>query len=177
MNDEQIAAEGAKRFAAQFLGFIKAAELLGEVGSIKQAGDEAQTRLDALKTQEADTAAKIEADKVAAAEHLKSVNAEIESNKDAAANHIANRTAEAETIVSAAQTKAQQTMAEAQASAGRIVDDANQAVASVKNRLGELSNMINDRTNEIAALDVTIVTRQQTLDGINAQIAALRAKF
>lgn len=177
MTDRQAIFDSAKKFAVQFPGLIQAIEMFEQVSSIDGAFAEAKARLDSAKADLVQVLADIEANKAASAQLVADAQALAASTTAAAEEHIRNRLAASDAQVEQARAHAADIAAQARVDADRIVADANNAIAAAKARMADLSGQIADKTAELERVTADCKQASETLDGINAHIAAVKAKF
>lgn len=171
------AGEDAERIAAMFQGLGALSVELKRVGSLQQAADEAQGRIDQRKG-DLDAANQEVADRVAAGE-------EASRQLDATRAAIARERAEADAAKRAAEIAAADAVTAAKTEAEQIVTDAKtkaeaQAVAIARRAAADLRATTDELVQKQgllrAAIDAT-TEAQSRLDAINAQIADLKARF
>lgn len=149
MSDIDQVVRDAQKFAAQFAGFIKAAEAFAGVASIEQAEAEALTRL-AVARQAIDQAS-LEGDRVVAdAQHR------------------------AEELVAAGEASRLATMAEAEAIARAASQAADQLKAGAAT---DIAGHRAAAAAELAAIGDQIAAAKLELDGLAEQLAARRASL
>lgn len=156
----------AKKFAAQFSGFLKACEMLGKIENIEKAAKEAQGRLDALRRDEQEMADKQA--KALAAERAKIVAA-VERDRQ-----------QAKEILEAARNEAQRIKLGAQQEAEReavgIIEQAKQLAADAQTTLNGLQAQMQSVRGTMGDLQNSINERKQELVDINNQIREATGK-
>lgn len=171
------AGEDAERLAAMFSGLAGVAAELKRVGSLQQAADEAQGRIDKIKTEAFSRAAELEAQVVAAEKRLAGLKEEGAAADRAMAEANASRSkllasaiTEANEIVRLAKEKAAQIASEAVKEAGQHRDATEAALASVKRETA---------VQEAALVDLNahLASRQSALDDITAKLADLKSRL
>ncbi len=177
MNDKQQIRADARKFGAQFGGFMKLAELMGQAGDAEQFAQEAQQRLDKIKAEEAailnqrgDDRIKMESE---IADLRKAAQAEIAQKTQDAGALLVDAKARAESIVAAAQESAAAMLSSATAEAQGIVH----AVDVQRAKLETLSADIATKQSELSDLSATVTEKTAQLASITQQLADLKAKF
>jgi len=177
MSDAQRLFDDARKFAAQFAGLIKAAELFGAVASIDQATSEANARLAAARSAEAEYAntRKIV---LAQAEH------DVELLKAHGSALLAQKTREAAETIADAQRQADAIIVQAKRDAEATGQRAKQAAAQDEMRAAKarddhasLVQAIAKRQMDLAALDQSHADLTRQHQDIKAALAALKAKL
>lgn len=153
MSDEQDFWRDAQKFAAQFSGFVKGAQMFGELGSFKQAVEEAKAERERLLGE------------------CEAVRGDIEAAKSEAAKIREQAGTDAKSAVEAAKSQARQLLSAAQ----QEVASAKAAVDGHKNEIGRLLTEIDTKTRKIVDLDALIGQRKDDLEEIKRKHAEFRA--
>lgn len=166
-----------QKFSKQFPGLIEAIQYIGEIGSLDQAADETQARLDKLRAEEAEWPGKMEAhraeiERVSVDSHAAAVSAAGEISSEAEKTMAA-----AAALMEDARRQAEATIAAARGDAEQVVSDAKAATASVKQELANIKKASSDARSLLSDLESEIANRQSVLDNINAGIAELKARL
>jgi len=175
MSDEIFAS--AQKFAAQFGGFLKAAEQWEKVASIDRAADEAQARLDRLRAEEEEAIKAREKRRIAregeAAGHYEKLDAMTAASKGESERIIAAARVEAARIVAAAAPEASARREKAEADAAAAQERADALARSE----AECRSRQTQAQAELAAVEAQVVERQAKLAELNEHIAELKRKF
>ena len=155
-SDDDAVFESAKRFAVQFSGFVKAAELWESVSSVKKARDEAQSRLDNIskEVQRIEATANDKAAKI-----LQQAAAELRDAQAKADAIIAKTKAYAETYTRQAQADAAKskddaaTYSAAAAEARATLDELNKTIAAQRSLKNQLETEVSSAHGKL--LDMT----------------------
>lgn len=178
MGSKLEAWNAAQRFAAQWGDFMRAMETVRDMGSMEQAGDEAQRRLDKLRAEEKEIEAGI-AEAKGIAENI------VQDAERGAANVWAKADAERR----GAEERAKEMMAEAEKMAHHTreyiiptmtlnaKEKAQKIEQDMHNGLRVARQQLEEMEGRIAELDTAIADKSALLVNIQGQIAALQAKF
>jgi chromosome segregation ATPase len=150
----------AKKFAAQFGAFMRAAEMLGHIQSLDRATAEAQSRLDTIRREETQLNEKREAELREARARI--VGA-IEKDKQEAKNILDEAQRNAHRITQAAEQ-------EAKALAKGIKDQAEKAAADAGVELRTTQQQVQQLRSTIGSLQESINERRQQLTDLTDQI-------
>ena len=175
--DMQRIFEDARKFSAQYAGFIKAAEVMGSLGSIEQAVAEAQQRLKAAR----DAEEKAAHDSMAAGA-ARQLYHDGEMKRFEA--ELAAKRREAEQMGAAARAEERSIIDNAHRAAENIKMDVNQSVMAVaadvqshRNKLQETEADIADRQIELVELDRQAQQKRAKLQEIADEHARFLAKI
>jgi chromosome segregation ATPase len=158
-NSEQEAAANIRKFLGGLKGLLALEPGLESLGSVKQATNEAKSRLTKLQGEEAELTRRLTA-----------ALAGIEEATEKAERSVAHGVSAANEIRRSAQVEADRLALETKEGADRIVADARSRAADMDAALANKRAVLNDMNKEIAAA-------QARLDNINRQLADLRAKL
>lgn len=177
MNDSQLVMEHARKFAAQFSGFLKACEIIGNAGALEQLADEAQRRYDDLAAKVDELAGKHRAADeklVSAAATLDEANARAALIKKIAAAEAdevrARATAHIENAKVLSDGERKTTEAQAAAAARQIIADTHAS-------LEDVTSQVAAQREALAALDNAVATRTASLEQLNQERSALLRKL
>lgn len=173
MNDSQLVMEHARKFAAQFQGFLKACEIIGNTGALEQLADEAQKRYDDIAGKADELAARHSAadEKFALATGaLDQASMQAALIKKIASDESKEIRAEAMSFMQDARTvivrERDDAMSAARASAVKLIADTQASLADVKAEVAA-------QQEALAALNSAIVSRTAVLDGLKQEQSAL----
>ena len=177
MSDETEMLASAKKFAAQFKGFMTAIEYIGGIGSIENAITEAKRKLAAVKAEEAGIV-----DARAAAQEA--AMRQLDEARNAAGREITAMRAQKEELAAAADRERVRLAEQSAASAAAIVADAqrqaSETIAAVKPtqiELDRLRDMVRTHKESHEKLTKEVDDAKARRDDILGHIAALRSKF
>lgn len=176
MTPTQEAWEGARRFAAQFSGMIKAMERLQDISSVEQAVEEKRTLLDQATVQHRKFMDSAAAEKTAALADVEKAKQEATSLRVANEGETAKAKAEIDKLFQTANEQAANIVSTASAKAEKIVSDAAASVQATEHQRGILAQQIADLNSQIGELSATRDKRRGELDAVNRQIASLADK-
>lgn len=177
MNDEQKVFESGRLFAAKMGDFLKATEIMGRIGNVKQAIMEAESRLRRLQNEASKMQFELEAARTvqedarliiakANAEGrdiVMKARAETSAAHDTATKIVDEAVAEAERIKEAARRGAH--------------DDAKRALKEYDEKFEVASKKVKARATELDELTDKIAERKRTLDTFNAALKAVKDKI
>lgn len=173
MTDEQLVAEHARKFAAQFEGFLKACEIIGRGGALGQLADEAQKRYDELAAKADELAAKhAAADERLAAAKIAVDQAQSQAGiiKAAADGEAGAARKEAMSVLEDARTIIAQERAaaleSANASAVRLIADTHAS-------LEDVTAQVAARREALDALNNAVVSQAASLERLKQERSAL----
>jgi chromosome segregation ATPase len=177
MSDEEEVLQSARKFASQFSGFMKAAEIIGRTATLGAAADEVQARLDALKGKEAELLGK-HADATR-------IKAEAESVLKAAEGQAKAKLAAAEASAAQIRQDAADHAAELRDQAARAKSDiiaqghaaADRLRAETETALAGLRGQVAEHSDRLGNLKTDVADKLSQRDQINAALAALKAKI
>jgi hypothetical protein len=166
MTDFSQAAAELAWFGTKLRGVLALTEEITRIGSLKQAGDEAQARLDALHSQHTDATARHSANRASAESEIAALkqqivehSANLDDRRKAGDDEIARKRADAGKIVADAQIQADGIVAVATAGANGIIEDAKTsaadsqgAIVAKRKELAGLTQAIADKRAEHQAL-------------------------
>jgi chromosome segregation ATPase len=177
MSDKLQLLADARKFAAQFGAFVKAAEMLGAVGSIEQAEQEARSRLAAVEAEIAARRQAADGIEETAAARCAALRADADAYraaKEAEGNlALSGAKTEADKIVSAASGEAAGLVAAAKAAA--LAD--TQASADARNELAALKAEIAKTKREHEAVLAAHGEASAKLDDVNTEISRLKSRL
>lgn len=177
MNDKQQMFESARKFAAQFSGFMAACEELGKVGSLDQAADEATKRLAEINAEiEAANAiasiAKAKQDSENAAS-LAKAQAEADGIVAAGKRYYSEQVAAGDDARAKASKSAEKIVADATAEAEQLAVTTQANLLGSRKELAELTAKIADNTGALAKLTEATRSRQSVHDELTRSLAAI----
>lgn len=176
----QIEAD-ARKFAAQYSGFMKACEALGRIASLEQATAEAERRHDAAVAE--DEAYRKKRDEEIEAKH-RELSAEhagvLVAMRKQVDGELAEARERAQRVIEQANTHAENLKQSAHDAAGRAA--ANERIAlehreTLEREIGVLKQQLAGQRDHLAALTADVSALAAKRDEILAHIEALRAKF
>jgi cell division septum initiation protein DivIVA len=176
-NDYRVIDADVRKFAAQFGGFLKAAEQLGQIASVEQAIVESQGRLHQARQEEADLEA---ARKEAKSFH----ESELDATHKRGIALYAQKADEAERLISDAHAQAALIVGSGHAKASEIVADAHKEASELRGSLDLVNaDLVSARMNLVdehkRLADVTAAKERAQADHerIRGMISELKAKL
>lgn len=173
MNDSQLVMEHARKFAAQFSGFLKACEIIGSTGALEQLADEAQKRYDDLAAKADELGAKHRAadEKVVAANAaLEQANAQAALIKKIAGDESDEIRANAASFMRDARAVIGQERADALSAANAL---AVKIAADTQASLEDVTSQVAAQRETLAALDSVVASRTASLEQLKQERSAL----
>lgn len=177
MSDFLKAADEIDWISARFPGLTAISATLRQVGSIKQAGDEAQARLDQLNAQQATAVEELTARTATAAAELAAVQGQVE----AAASEFRRQSGEMDQQIAALRTEAAGVLAKAEQDGAAVVEQAGAKadgiVSAAMAKAASYQPDIDAAQARLDALNAAIATAQGTLNDVERDQAAMIAKL
>lgn len=177
MTDFAKAASELEWFGAKLRGIMDVADELRRVGSLQQAGDEAQARLDRLNAEHAE---KLDAH---AANH-KQLDATLAATKQRGLDtiqDIARQTSDAERGLEAKRAEGDAILSTARQQAALaaedIIRDANASIVGARNDLAALNAELTQKRTEASDIDDRVLAARSTLAELEHQRAEWHAKL
>lgn len=167
MSEFITASETVKKFARDYEGLVKAAELLGKIGSLQQAADEAEARVKAASSKEAESKALL--DKLAV--QIKDAQSSAEKILADAKGQAAHLNSVTKSLCETAKVKAESDAAVILAMANK---DADALKAKAEKEAAEAKAEVSQCAVQKADLVREIAEKQDELNSINAKIEAAR---
>lgn len=169
------AADEIDRESARWIHLKAAGIELRRVGSLKAAAEQAQSRVDNLKTIEADTRksitqlqAEAAATKGKADDYARSVKGEADNLKREAEQHLTTRKAEASKIVADAKTEAAKHIADGKAQGQQHFDQKAAEATEHEDRIAAAKD-------ELRRLEAQRVEKQAALDEVDGRLKKIMA--
>jgi chromosome segregation ATPase len=175
--DYDAAASELAWFGVKLKNTLALADEIRGIGSLKQAGQEAQSRLDALKQAHADAAAQHEAEKTTHVKTIEGLRQQIAEHE----NSLAERHQKADAEIKAKRDAADKIIAEAKEAAAGIAaqgqTDAAAVVAQAKASVVADENAAAAKRQELAEAQTALDELKIQHAELSAEVARLKAKF
>jgi DNA repair exonuclease SbcCD ATPase subunit len=175
--EKMLAFQSAQKFGKQFPGLLEALAEWANIGSLEQAADETQRRLDAMRAEE---------ETLASALKTKAADADAIASKLAAQSEreLANRRAVAAAIVDEANLEARCILDAARVKAAELLQDAERRaaehqalVAATKQELAKITAAIEAKTGELSSVTAAVVEKHAQHERFTRLIGELTAKL
>jgi chromosome segregation ATPase len=174
MNEELAAAEAAKRFSVQFSALLKGLELLGNLGSVKQAIVDHTARLERLKADHASVLSARDALRKKTEDELTKLRArstvEINEKHKAADELVTKAAKDAEGAVAKAMAKESGTIKALEDRKTVLTENVDKLRALHEN----LTKSIDEQTKKLLELNTNISTSQVLHDDIKDKLSKLK---
>lgn len=180
MNDSQLVMEHARKFAAQFSGFLKACEIIGNAGALEQLADEAQKRYDDIAGRADDLAGQHRAadEKMATASGtLEQATAQAALIKKIAGDEANEIRANAVSVMAEARAaniqERETALVAANASAAKIIADTHASLDDVKAQVAAQREALDALNNAVAARTAALEMLKQERSALLRQLQGI----